>query len=194
MNSRSSGTARWSTPRNTYARVEGSTIPAREKARSTSAGDSGCIAASPNAALMPSVSCRSLGGTPPPAWLLAEQLDQHRVMLAGPPRQALVPHLGGGQRTRALDGGKEAEPLRVLGTCDPRHLVGVSKDDRVDRVTGGSKHLRRGQIVEERILPGHPGGRCVVGRDRQTLRAGPTVPPTPAAPPTGRRTPAAGPP
>ena len=63
--SSSSGTAGWSTPRSTHARVEGSEIPSRWKARSISAGDSGWIRWPPNASAIRPASSASRRGGPP---------------------------------------------------------------------------------------------------------------------------------
>jgi len=65
LNSTSSGAAGWSTPRSTNRRVFGSGMPARAKARSTSAGDSGWIRSTPNASAICRLSSTSRRGGPP---------------------------------------------------------------------------------------------------------------------------------
>ena len=90
-------------------------------------------------------------------------------MLIGSPRQPVVPHLGGGQRTCVLHGGQQTKSRWLLGTRDPASWSAYPAHHRVDRITSGPQYLRRGQIVEERVLPG-------LTRHPRRGRAGPAAP------------------
>ena len=149
----------------------GSSMPAREKALSTSPGESTRSCRTPNAPETAAASSTSRRGRAADRRRRPEQVAEHLVVHVGAPGQADLAHLGGDQRAGRLGRDEQPEPGRVRGRGDPGELVGVDPDQLVepDRRPG-----RRG--VEQRVLAvaGRCGGdRRRVGRHRGAGQPGP---------------------
>ena len=188
--SSSGATAGWSSRRSTPDRAELIGMPARVKAWTTSAGESGLTRSTVERLRDP------VGQLDEPTRRQAsrrprtQQIGQQRVVHVRPPRHAGPGHLGRDQAAGRLGGDQQAHPVGRAATAATPQLVGVHGDRGVD--------ARRRRRAARRLRPrtGTAGPAASAGRGPPVPASRPGAPrqrPASGTRPIGRRGPAGGP-